>query len=317
MKNPLKVLEPNLLGSDYVIGDLHGSFSAFKNLIQNLNFNSESDRIISVGDLVDRGPDSLSCLSLIREPWFHSVFANHEQLMVAKFKGELRGQYWYPNGGHWGMEAYNDYKAVYIDHDSNRIPSDHSMEVIDLLPLVEELPYLITVNTKSGKKFHVLHAELPSGTLVTDEVLTDPEKVYRLATIQRGDGDAFLWSRNIYHDFYSRNLSNKEMNIQRVSGPSLSMFNKNLSHIISGHTIVQKPLTIIAQTNIDTGAYGSYWKPVEPYATGGQSPQPWAGLTCVELESWKFYKATESNFSEVEPVVITEEDLNGRLFPRV
>jgi serine/threonine protein phosphatase 1 len=312
MKNPLKTFEVNTAGRDFVVGDLHGSYSAFLNLLKGINFDKSVDRMFSVGDLVDRGPDSVSCLSLLTEPWFHSVLANHEQMMIDKFNGGWSGAYWYQNGGRWGMEAYNDYKNVFVDQTKDRIPSDTSMRVIEMLKYTEELPFLITVNTKSGKKFHILHAELPirAGLQITDEVLVDPEKVYALATMQRGDGDAFLWFRNIFGGLYSANLGNKDLVLEHTAWVDTSIFNEKLSHIISGHTILQKPVTFIGQTNIDTGAYSSYWSPVEPYGSGAVAPKPWAQLSCVDLDAWKFYQATDSTFNTVNPFVITAKDIS-------
>ncbi len=313
MKNPVKTFAPNLLGRDFVVGDLHGSYSILQNLLKNINFDPAVDRMFSVGDLVDRGPHSLKCLSLLLTDWFHAVLANHEQMMIEKFKGGYGGEYWFRNGGIWGMEAYNDYNAIYNLHDPNRSPLDASMELIDLLPVIEELPYLITVNTKSGKKFHIIHAELPPGKVINDTILSDPEQVRSLATIQRnGDGDSFTWGRYIFGSYFSRGLGNKEM---LLADPSLQhatkVFNDDLSHIISGHTIVQKPFTIVGQTNIDTGAYSSYWEPPMPYESPKPYPQEWAKLTCVELDTWTFYQATETTFNEIDPVVITENDIYG------
>jgi serine/threonine protein phosphatase 1 len=292
MKTPLKTLKPNLLGKDYVIGDLHGSYSVFENLLANLNFNPLVDRLISVGDLIDRGAQSLKCLSLIREPWFHSVFANHEQLMLEKFNDQFYGQFWYQNGGFWGAEAYNSYKNPSL------IMDEASAELIDLLPLVEQLPWLITVDTKSGNKFHIIHAELPETIeIITDKMLSDPNEVQRIGTIIQGDGESFLWNRSLYGDFYSADISNKDKVIRTMGYKNYDVFNKDLSHVISGHTILRTPMTILGQTCIDTGAYKS-----------GHSTN---GLTCVELDSWKFYKATNDTFEEVNPITITEKDMSG------
>lgn len=41
--------------------------------------------MLSVGDLVDRGPDSIGCLKLLEAPWFHAVMGNHEQLLLNYF----------------------------------------------------------------------------------------------------------------------------------------------------------------------------------------------------------------------------------------
>lgn len=311
MKNILKTFEVNTLGKDYVVGDLHGSYSAFINLLKGINFDKTVDRMFSVGDLVDRGPDSVSCLSLLREPWFNAVLANHEQMMIDKFLGGWSGAYWYQNGGRWGAEAVNDYKAVFVNHTAEHVASSTSLQIIDLLKDAEELPFLITVNTKSGKKFHILHAELPNNAgLITDEVLSDPDKVYKLATTQRGDGDAFLWYRHLFGSLYRKNLGNRSQIIGESIWADTSIFNDKLSHIISGHTILQKPITFVGQTDIDTGAYGSYWSPAEPYAPTSPPPPAWAQLTCVELDSWKFYQATDSTFNTVDPFVITLKELD-------
>lgn len=315
MKNPIKTLEPNTQGRDFVIGDLHGSYSVFENLLANINFNPETDRMISVGDLVDRGPDSMSCLELLRKPWFHAVLSNHEQMMIEKFNGGYMGQWWYQNGGHWGMEAYNDYKAIHKDHTRNIPMSPITNDLLDLLPVVEELPFLITVNIPGGKKFHVVHAEFPfwGAGVITDEKLTDPDYVMDLATTHSGDGDSFLWSRYIFSSFYRSNLEEKDR--ERAIRAAMHCrahehFTDKLSHVISGHTIVRQPITLVGQTNIDTGAYYSYWVPQDPYATGGRAPEPWAGLTCVELGTWKFYKATPTDFEEITPYVISKEDIS-------
>ena len=73
---------------------------------------------------------------------------------------------------------------------------------------------------------------------------------------------------------------------------------------------MQKPVTFIGQTNIDTGAFDSYWTPIEPYGAGRVAPKSWARLTCVNLDSWKFYQATEDKFNEDDPLVITEKEIN-------
>ena len=313
MKNAVKTFNANLKGRDFVIGDLHGSYSAFQNLLEGLNFDPVVDRMFSVGDLVDRGPESLECLKLLYEPWFEAVLSNHEQMMLEKFRGGGMGYYWFNNGGGWGAEAYNDYMIKMQGNVSKRIFPDSSLELHDLIPIVDDLPFLITVNTKSGKKFHILHAELPSGKgIITDEILSDPDKVYALATVQRGDGDAFLWARYLFDSFYQNELNNREKILRTLRYNNMAkMFNDKLSHIISGHTILQRPMTIIGQTNIDTGAYKSYQEPRGIYSNGYVGTPPgWAGLTCIDLDKWKFYKATETTFTEVNPFVVTAEEFN-------
>lgn len=48
--------------STYAIGDLHGCYSEWMALLDTLSFNPAQDTLWLVGDLVNRGPDSLACL---------------------------------------------------------------------------------------------------------------------------------------------------------------------------------------------------------------------------------------------------------------
>ena len=311
MKNPVKVFEPNIEGRDFVIGDLHGAYPCFENLLKNLNFDKSKDRMFSVGDLVDRGPDSLACLRLLREPWFHTVLANHEQMMFHAFTDGKYGASWFKNGGMWGIEAFIANNA--ISDDKIAVITDDDYDIISLVPLINELPFLITVNMIDGTKFHIIHAELPCGEEVTDEQLADPNEVLRLATIPCGqyDEESFLWNRHLFYNFYQAQLNHNKVtrtvsNILKQHTP----FNENLSHIICGHTILQRPMTIVGQTAIDTGAFKSCMNAI-PSKYGQTDEGRWEALTCVELASWKFYQATPNTFRTVEPLVIVKESDSG------
>lgn len=307
VKNPLKTFQPNEAGRDFVIGDLHGSLACFNKLLEGIGFDKAKDRMFSVGDLVDRGPNSLECLALIKEPWFHCVLANHEQMMLEAFDGGYMGQFWVQNGGYWGHTAYQDFvkSKAYVANELDRhVPDPASTQLFELLPFVRELPYLITVHMPAGNKFHLIHAELPPGQSIpiTDATLADPENVRRLATIQAPDGDFLLWGRFMFGQFYKMNVSNFEK-VKRIVAykfrESFGWFNEKLSHIISGHTIMQHPMTIIGQTNIDTGAYGS----------NDRDAAKWESLTCIELKTWTFYQATPYLFRTVTPLTVNRDDV--------
>ena len=71
----------------YVIGDIQGCLSGLKKLLDVLHF-SESDQVYFVGDLVNRGPDSLETLRFIRSlPHATTVLGNHDiHLLAVYFK---------------------------------------------------------------------------------------------------------------------------------------------------------------------------------------------------------------------------------------
>lgn len=70
----------NLVGRDFAVGDIHGSFKALQKALDAIGFNPDGDRLFSVGDLVDRGPESHEVLAWLDQPWFHAVCGNHDLL---------------------------------------------------------------------------------------------------------------------------------------------------------------------------------------------------------------------------------------------
>ncbi len=49
----------------YAVGDLQGCFTPLQALLQRVQFDSEQDKLWLVGDLVNRGPDSLTTLRFL------------------------------------------------------------------------------------------------------------------------------------------------------------------------------------------------------------------------------------------------------------
>jgi serine/threonine protein phosphatase 1 len=82
----IKKLKNNTVGKDYFVGDIHGCYEQLMEALVKIKFNPDVDRLISVGDLVDRGADSVKCLNLLKEPWFHAVSGNHEDMMTKSFR---------------------------------------------------------------------------------------------------------------------------------------------------------------------------------------------------------------------------------------
>src|SRR3546814_20948203 len=61
---------------------MHGCLDLFQAHLDRIGLDPTKDRIFSVGDLADRGPDSVGCLRLLREPWVHAVRGNHADKML-------------------------------------------------------------------------------------------------------------------------------------------------------------------------------------------------------------------------------------------
>jgi hypothetical protein len=266
-------LSANLEGRDFVIGDLHGAYAAFEFALKNLNFDKKKDRMFSVGDLVDRGPDSVKCLKLIKKRWFHYVRGNHEQMMLDYVIHRGRsGDWWMGNGGQWYLQLDTDFEA------------ENRAFVREASLLVEAAPLIITVDKKDGGVFHVMHAEilpkLGSSETVTDELIANAHKISTYSKITTMDGEAFIWGRRVFYGLYGTELN--EGNINRIrEADKLYKFTEHLqtSTIYSGHTIMTAPVRMGPCVNLDTKAYAI-----------GRPGEHTAALTITEPSTNTFWK---------------------------
>ncbi len=67
------------------IGDVHGCADEFEELLNALELDPE-DRIIQVGDLINRGPDSHRVIELAREYKVEAIIGNHEHRLLTARK---------------------------------------------------------------------------------------------------------------------------------------------------------------------------------------------------------------------------------------
>ena len=66
----------------WVVGDIHGHYSTLENLLEKIDL-QEGDMLVSLGDLIDRGPDSASVLRMFRDhESLFSIRGNHEDMML-------------------------------------------------------------------------------------------------------------------------------------------------------------------------------------------------------------------------------------------
>lgn len=73
-----------------VVGDIHGCYDELLALVESVGLR-ESDRLISVGDLVTKGAKNREVLELfMRDARFSSVIGNHDRALLEYWKGERR-----------------------------------------------------------------------------------------------------------------------------------------------------------------------------------------------------------------------------------
>lgn len=145
----------------YIVGDLHGCKSLLDEQLNKMIFNPSLDLLLSVGDLADRGPDSVGCLQLIHQPWFSCVRGNHEQMAIDAVN-EQNIPRWLRNGGDWFYA----------------LESEDQEQVKALILEADSLPHVIELTTREGKRIVVAHADYVSDEYVFGRLLDSYEIIW-------------------------------------------------------------------------------------------------------------------------------------------
>lgn len=141
----------------YVVGDLHGCYDLLMKNLQEIKFNQETDLLISVGDLIDRGSQNMECLRLVNEKWFAMVRGNHDQMAIdGLIHNDLDMLHcWIYNGGDWFFKE----------------TEENQSEVIDLLKLIQKQPLIIELILPDEQKAVIAHADYPCNQYKFDQVV--------------------------------------------------------------------------------------------------------------------------------------------------
>lgn len=141
-------LDRNEKGRDFIVGDIHGAFELVVEAMKQANFDPEIDRILSVGDLIDRHPDSRRCARFLAQPYVNAVRGNHEDMLLGLYAGgtpdsrvlQVAAQF---NGFEWWLG----------------VPQNEQEEI---LAAIRKLPLAIELDTERGS-VGLIHADVPVG----------------------------------------------------------------------------------------------------------------------------------------------------------
>jgi serine/threonine protein phosphatase 1 len=219
----------NTHGRDFAVGDIHGHFSLLMRALAAVRFDPDKDRLFSVGDIVDRGPESERFAEFLALPWFHAARGNHEQLLIDAPADSWWANTWYNNGGVWGWVQGMD-------------------TVTEWARLLDELPIAMEVKIPGGKQVGLLHADpmLPSWWAVRQHLEAQEKKLARPFSM---DGftkeiQGMLWSRGRLSDMACA----AECDEPYDDFPGVAA-------LVMGHSIMAHPLHVGNCWAIDTGAY--------------------------------------------------------------
>lgn len=130
----------------WVVSDIHGCYQWLMDALKRRHFNPYEDLLISVGDIIDRGPDCVKCLQLMDEKWFRAVRGNHEQMALDAIENNDFAL-WMSNGGIW-FSALEDKRNA-----------------LRLLNACRDLPHIIEITCTNGVNV-IAHADYPAEAYV-------------------------------------------------------------------------------------------------------------------------------------------------------
>lgn len=218
MDTPTRVrrFSRNTQGRDFIVGDIHGHFSKLAAHLGAIGFDpDEGDRLFSVGDLVDRGPECDSVLQWLEAPWFFAVQGNHEDMAIRWPNGNMDASLYMRNGGTWNVTKTRDESLAYAD-------------------ALATLPIAIELETARGL-VGIVHADCP------------------LPSWQ--DFTAQLESPDIGPGRLKDIISSAQWDRTRLNLPGLSGPVAGVRAVVVGHTPLDEPTWADNVLHIDTGGW--------------------------------------------------------------
>ena len=155
----------------YVIGDIHGCYTKFQQLLEKIEQKDSDAKYILLGDIYDRGPEVLEMCEWaeanintdIREPKFQMLMGNHELAAIEAYDEAIEL-----------MECATkcwDLAGNFIDDLYNTLPRFKTFEEYKkAIQLFRTLPYYkdLVVN---GQRYIIAHAYLPSSAIYDNSTL--------------------------------------------------------------------------------------------------------------------------------------------------
>lgn len=224
MMNPVLRLPMNQKGRDIVVADPHGQFSLLKKALVAIEFNTETDRLIIAGDLVDRGENSIVSAQWIAQPYCYSVVGNHDaQFLFSKSQELFRQSLVCMPLDPW----FCSLSDTQLEHFENELRKH-------LYPAIE----IETANGLVG----IVHAEVPSGLSWTEMTSRLNQSDYELLY-------SCIWNREIAKECI-RGIPSEEQEVYRIN---------DIAYVFHGHTNAKKlnyyPYRVANRLYIDTAAY--------------------------------------------------------------
>lgn len=102
----------------FVIGDLDADFEKFISALHAVSFDYENDILVMLGDVIDRGNDSIKLIKYAIKHNFIVLLGNHEHMMLASVvdKDPDAHELWVKNGGAWHLNETKENLSLVCDY---------------------------------------------------------------------------------------------------------------------------------------------------------------------------------------------------------
>lgn len=205
----------NTKGRDFIVGDIHGTFSVVAAALNAVRFQFGKDRLFAVGDLVDRGPESRRARAFATNPSVFPCLGNHEDMFL-----ELYSHGDEPNEAILRYQTRHNGMGWWMD-----LPQDERMALVRAF---RDLPIVQEIETTRGI-VGLVHAEVPIGM----------DWQTFVANVEAGDRATIksaLWGRT---------------RIQHGDASGV----RGIDRVFCGHTIIDAPHQAGNVYYIDTGSF--------------------------------------------------------------
>ena len=208
----------------YVIGDIHGRLDLLDRIadevIRDIDQNPAAEYLtVTLGDYVDRGPDSRGVVDRLRNNPFPTKYialkGNHEALLESFLSDPTTGDHWRRLGGLETLHSYGvSVKGVMLGKEFE----EASKALRKAIPQ-EHLNFLASLQLSLAVgKYFLCHAGVRPGI-----------------SLERQSAEDLMWIREEF-------LTSK-MNFGKI--------------IVHGHTPIESPEVLPNRINIDTGAFAT------------------------------------------------------------
>jgi len=157
---------PAMAKRTLIIGDVHGCAKELKALLKKVSADPDRDRILFIGDLINKGPDSYGVWRQFREMKGVSVMGNHELSLLQLTRGKYHKHGKYYDRLHKEFGRYFDEFVADVSHfplwyEYHDLMLVHAGLVPGLHPDQTDPWHLVTIRTWDGEGHDLKNPDNP------------------------------------------------------------------------------------------------------------------------------------------------------------